>query len=89
MAHALAHSPGELMACRFALGLGEAAFYPAAMRACAEWFAPRDRSKPIGLFLGGASFGAVIAPIVMAGMMEVPWVGWRGAFVLTGALGSC
>lgn len=87
MAHALARSPLELMAFRFLLGLGEAAFYPAAMRACAEWFLPRDRSKPIGLFLGGASFGAVIAPIVMAGMMEVPSVGWRGAFVLTGAVG--
>jgi ACS family hexuronate transporter-like MFS transporter len=87
MAHALARSAGELMALRFLLGLGEAAFYPAAMRACAEWFLPRDRSKPIGLFLGGASFGAVIAPVVMAGMMEAPSVGWRGAFLVTGALG--
>src|SRR6185503_11695022 len=87
MAHALARSPAELMAFRFLLGLGEAAFYPAAMRACAEWFLPRDRSKPIGLFLGGASFGAVIAPIVTAAMIEIPSVGWRGAFGLTGALG--
>jgi ACS family hexuronate transporter-like MFS transporter len=87
MTHALAHSSAQLMACRFFLGLGEAAFYPAAMRACTEWFVPRDRSKPIGLFLGGASLGAVIAPIVMAGMMDVPSVGWRGAFALTGALG--
>lgn len=86
-AHALARSAGDFMALRFLLGLGEAAFYPAAMRACAEWFLPKDRSKPIGLFLGGASFGAVIAPVVMAGMMEIPEVGWRGAFVMTGALG--
>jgi ACS family hexuronate transporter-like MFS transporter len=87
MAHALAHSLGDLMAFRFLLGLWEAAFYPAAMRACAEWFLPEDRSKPIGLFLGGASFGAVIAPIVMAGMMEHPGIGWRGGFVLSGGAG--
>lgn len=87
MAHALAHSGADLALFRFLLGLGEAAFYPAAMRACAEWFLPRDRSKPIGLFLGGASFGAVIAPVLMAGMMEIPSVGWRGAFAVTGASG--
>jgi MFS transporter, ACS family, hexuronate transporter len=87
MAHALAYSGAELALFRFFLGLGEAAFYPAAMRACAEWFLPRDRSKPIGLFLGGASFGAVIAPVLMAGMMDLPSVGWRGAFVVTGASG--
>lgn len=86
-AHAFSRSWEELMALRFLLGLGEAAFYPAAMRACAEWFLPKDRSKPIGLFLGGASFGAVIAPVTMAGMMEVPSIGWRGAFVITGVLG--
>lgn len=87
MAHALAHSLGDLMALRFVLGLGEAAFYPAAMRACAEWFRPADRSKPIALFLGGASFGAVIAPIVMAGMMELPAIGWRGGFAVSGGAG--
>lgn len=86
-AHALAASWEHLMALRFLLGLGEAAFYPAAMRACTEWFRPEDRSKPIGLFLGGASFGAVIAPVVMAGMMEMPGLGWRGAFAVTGLLG--
>lgn len=86
-AHALAQTTGHLLALRFLLGLGEAAFYPAAMRASAEWFVPKDRSKPIGLFLGGASFGAVIAPIVMGKMLDLPAVGWRGAFALTGALG--
>lgn len=86
-AHALARSWEDLMVLRFVLGLGEAAFYPAAMRACTEWFQPQDRSKPIGLFLGGASFGAVIAPVVMAGMIEVPALGWRGAFALTGCAG--
>jgi MFS transporter, ACS family, hexuronate transporter len=86
-AHAWAQSPAQLMVFRFLLGLGEAAFYPAAMRACAEWFLPRDRSKPIGLFLGGASFGAVIAPVLMAGMMDMPGIGWRGAFAITGLAG--
>ena len=71
-AHAPAHSAGELIALRFLLGLGAGALYPAAMRTCAEWFLPQDRSKPIGLFLGGDSFGAAIAPVLMAGMREIP-----------------
>jgi len=87
MAHALAGSLGTLMGFRFMLGLGEAMFYPAAMRGIAEWFQPRDRSKAVGLLLGGASLGALIAPILVGSMQDMPGVGWRGAFVVTGALG--
>ncbi|TPW01969.1 MAG: Hexuronate transporter, partial [bacterium] len=77
----------ELMGYRFLLGLGEAVFFPAAMRGVAEWFQPRDRSKPIGMFLAGASLGAVVATPIVGTMMEMPGIGWRGAFVFTGALG--
>lgn len=87
MAHALARGLGSLMGFRFLLGLGEAMFYPAAMRGIAEWFQPKDRSKPVGMILAGASLGALIAPIIVGYMMALPGVGWRGAFVATGALG--
>lgn len=87
MAHALAGGKAGLMGCRFALGLGEASFYPAALRSIAEWFRPADRAKPVGMILAGASLGAVLAPIVVAWMMAQPGIGWRGAFLVTGALG--
>ncbi len=87
MAHGWARTGAELMGYRFLLGLGEAVFFPAAMRGVAEWFQPRDRSKPIGMFLAGASLGAVVATPIVGTMMEMPGIGWRGAFVFTGALG--
>ncbi len=87
MAHALAHTQQDLALCRFALGLGEAMFFPAAMRAISEWFEPAERSRPIGLILAGASLGAVLATPIVGLMMAHPAIGWRGAFVLTGGLG--
>jgi ACS family hexuronate transporter-like MFS transporter len=87
MAHALAQRLSHLVGFRAVLALGEAAFYPAAMRSLSEWFHPRDRAKPTGMLLAGASLGALLAPIIVAGMMRVEWLGWRGAFVVTGALG--
>jgi len=87
MAHALVRNMGDLMLFRFLLGLGEAMFYPAAMRAIAEWFQPKDRSKPVGMILAGASLGALLAPVIVGTMMATPGIGWRGAFVATGGLG--
>jgi ACS family hexuronate transporter-like MFS transporter len=87
MLHAAASGLRSLMAFRFLLGLGEAAYYPAALRAIAEWFPPRERSKPVGLLLAGASLGAVLAPLIVGHMMALPGIGWRGAFAFTGALG--
>lgn len=87
MAHAFAGGLRSLMACRFLLGLGEASFYPAALRGIAEWFRPQDRSKPVGMILAGASLGAVLAPLVVAPLLTIPGIGWRGAFAITGAAG--
>ena len=87
MAHALARGFLDLAAFRFGLGLFEAIYFPAAMRGFTEWFRPVDRSKAVGLMLAGASFGAVIAPPLVSWMMGQPSLGWRGAFVITGAIG--
>ncbi|MCC2671495.1 MAG: hexuranate transporter, partial [Armatimonadetes bacterium] len=40
MAHGLTRGLGDLISFRFLLGLGEAMYYPAAMRGIAEWFQP-------------------------------------------------
>jgi ACS family hexuronate transporter-like MFS transporter len=70
---------------RFALGLGESANFPAAIKTVAEWFPRRERALAIGLFNAGSNVGATVAPIA------VPWLtlmyGWRAAFLLTGGIG--
>ena len=85
MAHALAHSAGGFSAARFALGLGEAANFPAAIKTVTEWFAPKERALATGIFNSGSNVGAIAAPLM------VPWIaanwGWRPAFVITGSLG--
>ncbi len=85
VAHAFVRGLGTLSLVRALLGLGEAGFYPAAIRAAAGWFAPKDRAKAIGLFLSALSVGTLITPPIVA------WVtgryGWRVSFVVTGSIG--
>ena len=82
---AYAPSVAGFIAARFALGIGEAGNFPAAIRATAEWFPIKERAFATGIFNSGTNIGALITPII------VPWVtvmyGWDYAFLLTGALG--
>ena len=55
-------------------------------KAALEWFPLRQRSRAIGFAIGGAAIGAVLAPPVATWM--VGHVGWRGAFLATGAFGA-
>jgi MFS transporter, ACS family, hexuronate transporter len=85
MAHAAAHSFGEFILARAALGLGEGGVFPASIKAVAEWFPRRERALATGLFNAGTSLGAIVTPLM------VPWItlhlGWRAAFLTTGSLG--
>ena len=85
MAHALARTAGQFSMARFGLGVGEAANFPAAIKATADWFPPKERALATGIFNSGSNIGAIIAPLI------VPWIavtwGWREAFVVTGAIG--
>ena len=70
---------------RFALGIGEAANFPAGIKAIAEWFPRRERAFAAGLFNAGTNVGAIAAPLA------VPWLtltfGWEWAFIATGLIG--
>ena len=85
LAHALARSPGGFSLARFALGLGEAANFPAAIKSVAEWFPKKERALAAGILNAGANVGAIATPII------VPFIairyGWQGAFIVTGLLG--
>src|SRR5260370_5940348 len=70
---------------RVALGFGEAAIFPASIKAVAEWFPTKERELAPGIFNAGTRIGSMLTPVV------VPWIharsGWRGAFIGIGALG--
>jgi ACS family hexuronate transporter-like MFS transporter len=78
-------SVAGFMLVRFALGLGEAGNFPAAIKVVAEWFPRRERAFATGLFNSGTNIGAIVTPMV------VPWItitwGWYWAFIATGAIG--
>jgi ACS family hexuronate transporter-like MFS transporter len=85
MMHAAVSGLATLACARAGLGLGEAAFYPAAMRGMTAWFTPKDRAKAVGLLLSALSAGTLLAAPVIA------WItgryGWRASFLVTGAAG--
>ncbi len=65
MAHALARTPFGFGVARFALGIGEAGNFPAAIKTVAEWFPKRERAFATGVFNGGSNVGAIIAPAIV------------------------
>ena len=84
MSHAFARNALEFGLARFALGIGEAANFPAAVKAVADWFPRRERALATGIFNSGTNagtmLGATIAPFVA-------WhFGWRWTFIVTGSL---
>jgi ACS family hexuronate transporter-like MFS transporter len=85
MGTALASSLTGFAVSRFALGFGEAAVFPASIKAVAEWFPKKERALATGIFNSGTNVGAMLAPVVVA-WISIRW-GWRGAFIGIGSLG--
>ena len=83
MAHALFTSTRGFALMRVILALGESGTYPAALAAAREWFPRRERALAIGIFNAGANMGAIITPMIVPIIALA--MGWRGAFVVTGA----
>ena len=85
MVHALARTPGGFAMARFALGLGEAANFPAAIKSVAEWFPKKERALAAGILNAGANVGAIATPIIVP-ILAIQ-LGWEAAFIITGLLG--
>jgi ACS family hexuronate transporter-like MFS transporter len=84
VSHAFARTVLGFAVARFALGLGEAGNFPAALKATADCFPAEERALATGIFNSGTSAASLIAPLL------VPWValrfGWQAAFFTTGGL---
>lgn len=76
----------SFMAFRFLLGTGEAANWPGATKAVAEWFPKTERGWAVALFDSGSAIGAAIAPVLVVGLYK-GLGSWRPVFVITGMLG--
>jgi len=81
----LVRNAGELGAARFALGLGEPGNYTVGSKVVSEQFEPKERGLALGLYTAGAMVGATLAPPLIGGIALT--LGWRWAFILTGAIG--
>src|SRR5262249_14947232 len=84
-AHALAHAVTGFIIARALLGFAEGGFFPAAVKAVAEWFPQQLRALATGLFNSGSNVGAMTCPVVVP-LLAARW-GWRGAFLLLGVVG--
>jgi len=73
-----------LLACRFLLGFGQAATYPVAMTAVADWFPARRHASFNAVIFTGSTLGAAFAPPLVAHIMSA--FGWRATFYWTGTL---
>lgn len=84
-AHALAGGALSFGAARFALGLGESANFPAALKTVSDWFPRKERALATGIFNSGANIGALVTPPVVAFLFA--HFGWRASFLATGLCG--
>ncbi|MBO9670430.1 MAG: MFS transporter [Sphingobium sp.] len=70
---------------RFALGLAEAAVYPAGNQFISRWIPARERGKANGLIFAGVGAGSGITPPLVTAV--IAWGGWRASFYVCAAIG--
>ncbi|MEI7731034.1 MAG: MFS transporter [Verrucomicrobiota bacterium] len=84
--HAVVQNATQLGLARCLLGAGEGGCFPGAAKGVGEWFPPRERAMAMGVAIGGASLGAVVAPPLTVWLAGI--LGWRWVFVTTGLIGA-
>ena len=77
----------ELLLCRTLLGFFEAGHWPCAIRTTRQLLDERQRSMGNGLLQSGASFGAIITPLIMRVLMTSELGSWRLPFLAVGGVG--
>ncbi|MFN7621814.1 MAG: MFS transporter [Acidobacteriota bacterium] len=74
-----------LLVVRFLLGAAEAATYPVAARAVADWFPVGERTFASVVVVAGSTFGMIFNGPLISTLMVAQ--GWRVAFLLTSLTG--
>jgi len=81
----LVNSFGQLFTCRALVGVGEAAYGPAAASLVADYFPARGRAVAMGILSSGIALGGVLG-LLLGGHLESHY-GWRVAFMAVGVPG--
>ena len=76
---------GLLVLVRFALGAGEAIFYPATSQFVARWVPLQERGKANGLIFAGVGLGAGLTPPLVTAIIGA--YGWRASFWFSAVVG--
>jgi ACS family hexuronate transporter-like MFS transporter len=77
----------ELLVCRTLLGFFEAGHWPCAILTTRLLLDERQRAMGNGLLQSGASFGAIITPLIMRALMTEELGSWRVPFLVVGGAG--
>lgn len=81
----LSRGVASLFGVRLLLGVGEAGAFPAATKLVERWFPASERGLASGIYDSGARGGTLVSvPLVTA---LIAALGWRGSFLVTGAIG--
>lgn len=72
--------------CRGLLGLAEPTIFAGQLLAVSLWFQKKERAFPNALCQAGSALGAVIAPILIAALMDF-FDSWQNVFLLAGFVG--
>lgn len=75
----------QLFICRAAVGIGEAAFAPAATSLVADYYPGKSRAAAMGVLASGLAVGGVLG-LYLGGLLEGRF-GWRVAFMIVGLPG--
>lgn len=82
---AIASNYEQMLAARFFVGVGEAAYGSVGIAVVLSVFSPRLHSSLSGAFMAGGSFGSVVG-VSLGGVIAVN-VGWRWSFTAMAVLG--
>jgi MFS family permease len=75
----------SFLSSRVALGIFESPAFPASVRTVSNWFHPKDRGRPTGVYVIGGDLGRLVGtPLLTVLMLSF---GWRAMFVAMGAIG--
>ena len=85
MATGLVSSFRLFISLRVGLGVGEAPFLPAGVKAVNDWFAVEDRGRAMGIVNMSGALGQALAPPLLTVIMLT--FGWRSMFLLLGGIG--
>ncbi len=83
--HALSTNAFHFGFYRFLLGAGEGGAFPGAVKAVSEYVPKKKQAFANGVAIGGAAFGAVIAPPLTVFLLAV--TSWQAVFIFCGVTG--